>query len=60
MNTIKSVLFIFTVPVLLMVCFQSNQIKSKQDRTPAVETQYKAKSVKSAVKSYLLAVNVRG
>ena len=60
MNTIKSIIAVFTLPVLLIICFQSNQIESKQDKSPTVETPYKAKSVKSAVKSYLLAVNVRG
>lgn len=55
-NSLKTLAIVFSAPVFLTFCFATNVIKSEVTRAPAVE-QMKMKTVKAAVKEYLLAVN---
>lgn len=58
MNTIKSILAVTLMPVLLVVCFKSNQIKvSTPSRSPAVEQKVIKTDLKSSIESYLVAVS---
>lgn len=66
MQNLKSLFFVLIAPVVLVACFQANQLKTGTiSRSPAVElkkevnkeARYEGLSVKNAVKSYLLAVN---
>lgn len=56
-NNLKAFTIVLSMPVLLTIMFQSNQIKTEINRSPAVEKTIKVKTVKSEVKAYLLAVN---
>lgn len=51
-NTIKSIVAVFIAPVVLVVCFQANQIKTNEvKRGPALET--KELTLKQSVELYL-------
>lgn len=58
MKTLKALIVTTAAPLLIVTLFFSKQIEVKEpSRGPAVEKAYKAKSVKNAVKGYILAVN---
>lgn len=58
MKTVKSLFFVLIAPAIITGCFFTNQITGKEiSRAPAIEKVIKVKSVKSAVKNYLLAIN---
>lgn len=58
MNTIKSFIAVMIFPVLLVAAFRVQVVHvSEVNRAPAVEETKPWKTVKGAVKEYVLAVN---
>lgn len=55
-DSFKSLTIVLIAPVIILNCFFTKVVEVKQpERKPAVERQ--VKSVKNAVKNYILAVN---
>lgn len=58
MSTVKSIVAVTIAPVLLVIAFQSNQLKTNEvSRMPAVEKKVTESNFKKGVKSYVLALH---